>query len=129
MNREQFLRRVMAQTGARSTGEADQIAQSVLLALSDDLPRDEARDMASQLPKEIKGYMREHLGHAGPIQHKDMAGFADRIQVELALDTSGQAEQVTRGVFAVLKEAVSPGEMEDVAAELTPGLREALIGS
>ncbi len=129
MNREQFLRRVMAETGVHSVGEAERIARSVLLALSDDLPGDEASDMASQLPREIKGYLREHLSHAGPMQRMDMAAFAGRIQVELALDTPREAEQVSQGVFAVLKEAVSPGEMEDVAAELTPELREALTRS
>jgi uncharacterized protein (DUF2267 family) len=126
VKREQFLRQVMQQTGARDEREADEFARSVLLALADDLPRDEAHDMASQLPKEMRSYVTGRLSHGGPIQHMDMATFADRIQRDLALDTPEQAQQVTRGVFAVLKAAISPGELEDVQAELSPSLREAL---
>ncbi len=129
MKREQFLRRVMQQTGARDAVEAEQISRSVLLALVAGLPRDEASDMASQLPKEIRGYLADYLGHGGPIQHFDLDSFAGRIQSDLSLQSQAQAEQISQGVFTVLKEAVSPGQMEDVAAELTPSLREALIRS
>ncbi|HOR00170.1 MAG TPA: DUF2267 domain-containing protein [Anaerolineae bacterium] len=58
-----------------------------------------------------------------------MASFAGRIQGELALGTPAQAERAMQGVFAVLKEAVSPGQLQDVARELRPDLREAACSS
>ncbi len=129
MDRETMLRRVMAQAGLADMAEADRVTRSVLLALTDVVPRDEVHDMASQLPKEMKDLMMGRLGQAGPVQKMGWGAFVGRVQSNLDLATPEAAERATKGVFSALRDAVSPGEMEHVEAELPLELRERLVSA
>ena len=126
MDREKMLRRVMAYVDLPNEDQADRAIRAVLLALADGISSDEAHDMASQLPKEYKDLVMGRLGQRGPTQGMTWGTLIGRVQSDLGLETPEAAEWVTRGVFSALKDAVSPGEMEDVAAELSLDLRETL---
>ena len=126
MDRGEFLRRLRPMVGIPNTWEADRAAESVLANLADALPADEAHDLASQLPKEYKELVMGRLGQRGPTQAMTWGALIGRVRSNLGLETPEAAEWVTRGVFSALKDAVSPGEMEDVAAELPLDLRETL---
>ena len=128
MDRETILRRVMATSGMRDTEEADRATRAVLVALTGILSSDEAHDMASQLPKEFKDVVYARLGEAGTAKPVNWGTFIGRVQSDLGLNRE-EAERVTRGVFAALRDAVSPGEIEDVLAELPLELQHTLRGS
>ncbi len=126
MEREIMLRRVVTHVGLNDMEEADSAIRSVLLALTDIISHDEAHDMASELPKEYKELVQSRLREGQPVQKASWGNLVSRVQSDLDLETPEGAEQVIRGVFSVLKDAVSPGELEDVLAELPLDLREPL---
>ena len=67
------------------------------------------------------------LGEPGhTVQAMRWSDLIGRVQSELGFETPEAAERVTRSVFTALKDAVSPGEMEDVMAELPIDLRETM---
>mgnify|MGYP000300733888 CR=1 FL=1 len=129
MNRDDMVRRVMQRIGARDLEEAEMATRSVLAALTDGISRNEAQDLASQLPQEFADFVTTRMGYAAPAREVSMESFVDRIQSDLDLETWDQGERVARGVFAVLKEAISPDEVEDVARELPTALRDVLVAS
>jgi len=128
MDRDTLLRRVMAQTGLDEL-EADKAMRAVLFVLADVVSRDEVHDMASQLPKEFRDLLMGRLGQAGPVQRMNWQAFVGRVQSDLGLDSFEKAERITLAVFSALKEAVSPGEMEDVLAELPVELKQPLLSA
>ncbi len=125
MDRETMLRRVMSLIGITDMQEADQATRVVLLALADTLSPKEAHDMASQLPKEYRDLVMGRLGEPGHTPQKmSWQSLVGRVQSELDLEKPEQAEHVTRSVFTALKEAISPGEIEDILPELPLELQE-----
>ncbi len=126
MEREMMLRRVMTHAGLKEMEEADGAIRSVLLALTDVVSPDEAHDMASQLPKEYKELVEGRLREGLPVAKASWGALVSRVQSDLDVETPEAAERVIRGVFSVLKDAVSPGELEDVLAELPLDVREPL---
>lgn len=129
MDTNEFLRQVMHRAGSRDMREAEKQTRAVLAALTDGISHDEVVDMASQLPKEIKDFVTGREASAGPRQKIDRETLISRVQSQLGLDTPDQAEQVTRAVLSVLREAVSWGELEDVLGELSPDLRQMVIAT
>ncbi len=127
MDRETILRRVMSLADLTDVRQAEKATRAVLLALADTVSPVEAHDMASQLPKEFKDLVMGRLGEPGhTVQAMRWSDLIGRVQSELGFETPEAAERVTRSVFTALKDAVSPGEMEDVMAELPIDLRETM---
>ena len=126
MDRETLLRNVQTRAGLADAKEAEKATRAVLLALADAMAPDEAHDMASQLPKEFRDLVMGRLAQRGPMQKIGWPQFVERVQRDLDLSTGEQAERVIHGIFATLKEAVSPGEMKDVEGTLPEQLREHL---
>ena len=125
VDREKLLRRVMAETGLQSEETADKATRSVLIALTGVLSRNEADDMASELPREFKNLVYAHLTDAGTAKPVNWGTFFGRVQGDLGLNRE-EAERITKGVFVALSDAISPGEIEDVLAELPYDLQRIL---
>ncbi|MDI7277533.1 MAG: DUF2267 domain-containing protein, partial [Anaerolineae bacterium] len=89
-------------------------------------PPQEARDLRSQLPKEFRALMSAPKGKSTPPERLEMESLTNHVRSVLAPQNRDRAEQVTLGIFATLKEAVSPGELEDVAGALPPELQRML---
>jgi uncharacterized protein (DUF2267 family) len=124
MNKTEFMRRVQDRLGLVDMAEADSATRSVLAALGDRITDDEAKDLASQLPKDLSEFVRQRIG---PVQKMDVDTFIGRIQSDLDIDTWDHAANVATGVFSVLKDAVSEGEWEDVASHLPRELKEMFV--
>ncbi len=77
----------------------------------------EANDLASQLPRGIAEYLRTRL--AGEGERFSVEDFFQRVSERAGVNLP-KAFYHARAVIAVLYEAVSPGEMADVRAQL-PG--------
>ena len=127
MDKEEFLRRVRQRTGLHDRAEAKRATRAALAVLRDALSPKEAHDLGSQLPREFRAFMGEPKGRWTPPEKLDMESLVNHVRSVLAPEDRERAEQVTRGIFAVLKEAVSPGELEDVVGVLPPELQQILV--
>jgi uncharacterized protein (DUF2267 family) len=113
MKYPEFLKAVEERTGIVDRQEAERTAVTVLQALSDRLTGGEADDLLAQLPEPLKSTIRV-TEKADPMNPEE---FVDRIARELRVPQEEARDRV-RGVFGALREAVTPGEYEDVLSQL-----------
>jgi uncharacterized protein (DUF2267 family) len=113
MRYEEFIKAVEEHTGVADREEAERAALSVLQTLADRLTGGEADDLLAQIPEPLKSTIAV-TEEADPIRYDE---FVQRVALELELPDDEARERV-RGVFDVLREAVTPGELDDVFAQL-----------
>ena len=77
--------------------------------------------LADQLPKEIAQYLRGHEGENG--DHFTLQEFYSRVSEKEHVDPTTAVNHV-RAVMAVINQAVTPGEFEDVRANLSDDYQE-----
>jgi uncharacterized protein (DUF2267 family) len=110
---EEFISKVAQQVGM-SRAETEKLAAAVIRTLGERLSGGEAEDLRAQLPEPLKGDListREEAEGFG------VEEFARRVAEKAGISE----EQAGAGVVAVLDtvgEAVSPGEFDDVLAQL-----------
>jgi uncharacterized protein (DUF2267 family) len=122
MKYHEFIKRIEEETGIPDRDEADRTTVTVLQALSERLAGGEPKDLLSQLPKELKERVQP-VPEAQPLEPDE---FVERVASELDISPQ-EARARIRGVFHVLREAVTPGEFEDVLSQLDPEYA-ALVG-
>jgi uncharacterized protein (DUF2267 family) len=115
MQYDHFVGQVQHRARLASGGEAVHAIRTTLETLAERLTAEEAQDLASQLPLEIGVYLRRPPGV--PVTRLSLNDFFHHV-----CDREGTAlpEAVyhARVVIEVMREAVSPGEIEDVLAQL-----------
>ncbi|HEU5320933.1 MAG TPA: DUF2267 domain-containing protein, partial [Methylomirabilota bacterium] len=96
---------------------------AVLHALRDRLTREEAAQAAAQLPRELKALWRagEVPGRRPLRMHR--REFMERVKLAGGLPSLRKAETAVDAVFAALKDQISEGELEDIAAQLPGDLK------
>jgi uncharacterized protein (DUF2267 family) len=95
----------------------------VFHSLRDRLTRDEAEQVAAQLPAELKTLWRiGEVAWREPLK-MDRDEFYERVRKEAELASDKEARAVTRAVFAALKDQLSPGETDDILAQLPTDLK------
>src|SRR5450759_4754962 len=115
MKHDEFIGQVQHRARLASRGDAEVATRATLETLAERLVGGEGNDLASQLPRGIAEYLRT-----------EFAGEGMRYSVEEIFQRVSQREEVdlpkaiyhARVVIAVLYEAVSPGEMADIRAQL-----------
>jgi uncharacterized protein (DUF2267 family) len=113
MRYDEFIDRVRELAGV-APDEARRASRAVLLTLSERIGPKESRDMASQLPKDLKEAFAP-----GPVAEPfDAEEFVRRVAERMDSDPY-TARVLTRAVFLTLEDAVSPGELEDWQLTLT----------
>ena len=120
MNHDEFAGRVLRRAHLPSRIHAAGAIRATLQTLAECLTVEEARDLAARLPQEIA----THLAvlpelHA---QRFSLDEFFQRVASREAVDLPS-AVYHARVVTDVLIEAVSPGEMQDVCAQLPEEFR------
>ncbi|MEX0703618.1 MAG: DUF2267 domain-containing protein [Planctomycetales bacterium] len=104
---------------------AYQALRSVLHALRDRLPVDEAAHLGAQLPMLVRGFYYEGWHPADkPLRERKKEDFLQHVTDEYPRDAPGEPERVTRAVFSILERHVTPGEFEHVRSSLPKGVRE-----
>jgi len=100
--------------------------RTVLHALRDRLPPEEAAHLAAQLPMLLKGvYYEGWKPGATPVKIRDRQEFLDGMREPLrSRMPNPDAERITRGVFELLARHVSAGEIAQIVSGLPPELRE-----
>jgi uncharacterized protein (DUF2267 family) len=119
-----FLRTVREKVGRLDREEARRATAAVVHALRDRLTPVEAGQLAAQLPRGLQLLWAEgeRPGRA-PMKIRREA-FYQRVKTEAGVATRREAQEVVFGVFAALKDAVSPGEADDVLSQLPKDLKE-----
>ena len=113
---EEWIDDLMQRLGWRDRERVYLAMLATLHAIRDALPRDEAVYIGAQLPALLRGLYYEgwHPGGRGTARGRE--AFLERIRDSLHHDTSVDAEQAARAVFALLAARMPAGELEDAKA-------------
>ncbi|MEO3778010.1 DUF2267 domain-containing protein [Micromonospora sp. B11E3] len=113
MNSEDFIGSV-AKRARTSAEQAADITRATLTTLAERIDGGEARDLADQLPEDLRGYAFAATETAEKFG-RDV--FVERVSGRAGVDVP-LAEAGVRAVFDTLREAVTPGQYSDAVAQL-----------
>jgi uncharacterized protein (DUF2267 family) len=116
MDRQSFLERIRPEAEPGTADESEREAVAVVTALSH-LLTDSAqrRHFVSQLPAFLKAPL---LAEARPVPTTwTRDGFVQHVAASLGTHAA-RAETVLRDVYAVLRDAISPGQIAEFEAQL-----------
>jgi uncharacterized protein (DUF2267 family) len=114
MHYEGFIDRVRERTGLEDKHLAEIAVRAFFETLGERLHRTEREKLAAQLPNQLKEFIVIHPAHDFFGLEEFYTRVASRAGVRYPHGV-GQA----KAIVTVLKEAVSPGELADVLADLT----------
>ncbi len=121
MDYDEFVGQVQYHARLPSGGDAVRAIRATLETLADRLSGGEADNLADQLPREIGEYLRrEALDDLYQGEGFDLNQFYQRVAEREGIPFLDAAFHA-RAVMEVLQHAVSPGEMDDVRAQLPKG--------
>jgi uncharacterized protein (DUF2267 family) len=124
MTTDTFYEAVIRTSHERSRTMAKRMTAAVFHALRDRLTPEEADQVVAQLPQELKDvWLEGEAAERQPVK-MDRQEFYVRVAREAGLQKTAQARWTTLAVFAALKEQLTPGEAEDVMAQLPKDLKE-----
>jgi uncharacterized protein (DUF2267 family) len=123
MDQDEFMTKVGQRAGV-SLENADALTSATLMTLAERISGGEAEDLAAQLPTELKALL---MGADEPAQTFSAEEFIRRVADRAGTD-SEQATAGVRAVFTTLREAVTPGELDDITAQL-PNDFQGLVGA
>lgn len=126
MDRNQFTSRVREYAKLDSDDQALQVSEAVLATLGECLYRMECDDLATELPPEIGELLfhkRSREQTREDVERISLDEFHNRVHARSDLPFR-RSVIASLAVFSTLKEAVSPGQMKDVLAELPGELRQ-----
>jgi len=125
MHYEEFIQKVQERGGFKSKEDAVRVTHAVLGTLGEKIYRTEERQLAAQLPKELKQafyqYQPVERGRAD-LGNYTVEEFYNRVKARAEIGFQ-EAKLHTKVVIGVLKEAVSAGEIDDVVRELPEEFR------
>jgi len=113
MTYEDFVGLVQHRAQLASIGEAVHAIHATLQTLGERLYGGEADDLASQLPREIGTYLQD----AQLRENLSLREFYQRVALREELEYP-DAVYHAKAVISVLLDAVSPGEIADMRAQL-----------
>lgn len=105
---------------------AFQALRATLRTLRDRLPVNEAANLGAQLPNLLTGFYYEGWKPAAtPKKYRSQEEFLDQIRDYLEdVDPTLDAEHVARGVFKVISNQISEGQVEDIMEIFPEELRD-----
>lgn len=126
MKYDEFIKHVQTIAQLDSKQAAERATSATLETLKERIVGDEASQLAAQLPKELGQYLHGREGENGGTF--GVNDFLQRVSQKAGVDTDTAITHV-KAVFAVLKDAVSPGEFADVRVNLSDDYQELLPAS
>lgn len=111
MKYDQFIKHVQTTAQLNSHDEAERATRATLETIKERIVGNEAAQLAAQLPKELEQYLQGREGQDG--QYFKIQEFYQRVSEKEGVDTTVAAAHA-KAVFAVLQQAVTPGEFADV---------------
>ena len=123
MKTPEFYDLVMSELELDDLSTGRRITAAVFHALRDRLTPEEASDARAQLPIPLKRVWDRGRNRQRPLRMHRRQFYA-RVRVEAGLAGEREARDATLAVFAALKEQLSPGEADDIAAQLPKDLKD-----
>jgi len=118
-----WLDEFAGQLGVDDRRYAYRVMRAYLHALRDRLTVEEAAQLAAQLPDLIRGvYYEGWRPSSTPVKYRGLGEFLDRIAADAELEGETAASYAVSASAAVLRRHVSPGEIDDVRAQLPEDL-------
>ena len=119
MQYQEFLQRVQEQINAtepatQTQRAAEQAITATLQTLSERLTGGEATDLAAQLPEELKAPLERSAEEA---ERFSLEEFYERVAEREGVDLE-TARNDASAVMSVLRVAVTPGQLDDLMAQL-----------
>jgi uncharacterized protein (DUF2267 family) len=109
----EFVQSVAARTGLSREESAD-LSRATVELLGHMLSSGEARDLALELPAELREYARQEAAHR---ERLDFREAVLRVQQHAGL-SEAESDRGVRAVLATLREAVSEREFSDAMSQL-----------
>ena len=132
MKKDEFIMAVMKHAGIYDQKVAERGIQIVLSILSHRLTKNEANDVASQLPDDLKKFWNNDVwitnlykisGKRLRYRHKiELMSIVENEIRRSRLDIN--TEKLCQAVFHVLKQQVTDGECKDISGQLPKEIRE-----
>ncbi len=117
MDYDEFLATVRRRTTLPDNAEADQTTRIVLSTLGQRLAGQEPRDLAGQLPEQLKAPLLERTGSAE--NRDDFDDFLQRIADQEGPNSNPQlAREHANAVVGTMAQFVTRGELEDLRSQL-----------
>ena len=113
MKYDEFIARVAENVGV-SSEEAEKLTWATLVTLAERITGGEARDLAAQLPLPLQNALLPANEEAEGFSFKEFV----RRTAERAGTDAGVAEMAVDAVLVTLRDAVTPGEFDDVLSQL-----------
>ena len=113
MKYDEFIARVAENVGV-SSAEAEKLTSAALETLAERITGGEARDLAAQLPMPLQDALLPASEEAEGFSFKE---FVRRTAERAGMDAS-VAEIAVDAVLVTLRDAVTPGEFDDVLSQL-----------
>jgi uncharacterized protein (DUF2267 family) len=112
--------RTAAERAGMTSDAMDLIERATLQTLAERISGGEARDLASQLPKPLQ---QELMGVDEPAEPFGVDEFVRRVAVRAGV-TRNEAWTGAAAALNTLRDAVTPGEFDDVLSQLPKEYRE-----
>ncbi|HOG45444.1 MAG TPA: DUF2267 domain-containing protein [Anaerolineae bacterium] len=125
MDRKEFLDAVKQRSGL-DEGQAKAVTLAALADLRDALPDDEATDLASQLPRGLKETVQSPSTsprRKGPLE---MQALVEHLRTVLRPEDRPRASQAAHAVASTLRDAITPGQLQDISGAFPPELQRDL---
>ena len=120
-----WLKSLMEKQGWTDRHRAYLALRATLHALRDRMNPDEAAHLGAQLPMLVRGFYFEGWHPAGkPLKERSKGEFLAHIRKAMPGDPDLDPERIARGVFSLLADRVTAGEIADVKQTLPKGVRE-----
>jgi uncharacterized protein (DUF2267 family) len=120
MQYNEIINKIQELTGIREEKQAALLLHAVLGTLGDQIYRTEETLIASQLPKELKDvffeYQPKERGR-GEVAHYAVEEFYNRVKARANV-TFQEAQRFSAIIMHVMKQALSPGIIENLKKEL-----------
>jgi uncharacterized protein (DUF2267 family) len=124
MQTQEFFGRVQNKARVPTVGDAMRATRATLETLAERLGPDEASHLGAQLPREI----RDYLVIRTPPERFSSEEFFARVGSREGIDLPASTQHA-RAVIAVLTQAISPSEIDDVLGRLSDDYRSLFAGS
>jgi uncharacterized protein (DUF2267 family) len=127
MNYNEIILKVQEQAGLENENHAEQSLRAVLGTLGECIYRKEDRQLAAQLPKELKDVFFEYQGpernRAATINYP-LEEFYNRVKGRAKLTSFQEAQRLSKVVLHVLQEAVGEGEIKHIQHQMPEDFKD-----
>jgi len=123
----EWLKNVQDELHIDNEEDAYKATRAVLHSLRDRLPLTETMDLSSQLPLVLIGtYYEGYKPEGKPLKIRDEQEFVEEVSKGLPENRKHEALRYIKGVFKVLEQHVSAGEIKEVENNFPENIRHIL---